>query len=78
MIGKNALENSIRKRATASSLFKTNPRTEPWQKNGGPSESLHERIQEKAYELYEQRGRVGGYDLEDWLKAERLVKAGRA
>lgn len=27
----------------------------------------------KAYELYEQRGRIDGYALEDWLKAEAIV-----
>ena len=27
-----------------------------------------------AYELYEQRGRVDGHDLEDWLKAEAIVR----
>ncbi len=26
-----------------------------------------------AYELYEKRGRIHGYDLEDWLKAETIV-----
>lgn len=26
-----------------------------------------------AYDLYEQRGRVDGYDLEDWFEAERIV-----
>ena len=27
-----------------------------------------------AYELYEQRGRVDGHDLEDWLRAEAIVR----
>ncbi len=27
--------------------------------------------QERAYELYEARGRVDGWDLEDWFEAER-------
>lgn len=27
----------------------------------------------KAYELYEQRGRIDGHALEDWLKAEAIV-----
>ncbi len=29
-----------------------------------------EHIRERAYELYEQRGREDGHDLEDWLQAE--------
>lgn len=27
-----------------------------------------------AYELYEQRGRTNGYDLEDWFRAETIVR----
>jgi hypothetical protein len=36
-------------------------------------QELRERIAQKAYELYEQRGRTHGHDVEDWLEAERLV-----
>ncbi len=38
------------------------------------SDEVRERIAKKAYELYEQRGRQGDRDLEDWLKAEELVR----
>jgi hypothetical protein len=31
---------------------------------------LQEKIQSRAFELYEQRGREDGHDLEDWLQAE--------
>lgn len=31
----------------------------------------HHHIAQRAYELYEQRGRQDGLDLEDWLEAER-------
>ena len=31
----------------------------------------HADIAQRAYELYEQRGRQDGRDSEDWLKAER-------
>ena len=37
---------------------------------------LHELIATRAYELYEIRGCVEGYDCEDWLEAERQVLAG--
>jgi hypothetical protein len=30
-----------------------------------------EDIAERAYFLYEQRGKVPGYELQDWLQAER-------
>jgi Protein of unknown function (DUF2934) len=31
---------------------------------------LQKRIQSRAYDLYEQRGREDGWDLDDWLRAE--------
>jgi hypothetical protein len=31
---------------------------------------LEERIRRRAYELFEQRGRVDGFALQDWLQAE--------
>ena len=33
------------------------------------------RIAQRAYELYEQRGRQDGLALEDWLNAERQLAA---
>ena len=31
---------------------------------------LHEQIRRRAYDLYVQRGRENGHDLDDWLQAE--------
>ena len=31
-------------------------------------------VAEVAYRLYEERGRVDGYALEDWLEAETIVR----
>ncbi|HET7441985.1 MAG TPA: DUF2934 domain-containing protein [Terriglobales bacterium] len=31
---------------------------------------LHEQIRRRAHEIYEQRNRTEGHDLEDWLQAE--------
>lgn len=39
---------------------------------------LTTRIQKKAKEIWEKKGRAPGKDLENWLEAERLVKSGRA
>ena len=36
-----------------------------------------EQIAQRAYELYEARGREDGHDLEDWLRAESEI-TGRA
>jgi hypothetical protein len=34
---------------------------------------LKEQIRRRAYDLYEQRGRADGHDLDDWLQAEAEV-----
>jgi len=38
------------------------------------SDEVREWIAKKAYELYEKRGRHAERDIEDWLKAEELVR----
>ena len=35
--------------------------------------NVEELIRFRAYELYEQRGRNHGFDLEDWLRAETEI-----
>lgn len=35
--------------------------------------NVYDEIREIAYNLFENRGRVHGYDLEDWVEAERIV-----
>jgi Protein of unknown function (DUF2934) len=37
--------------------------------------SNHEKIRARAYELYEQRGREGAHELEDWLQAEAEINS---
>jgi len=34
---------------------------------------MEEKIRLRAYELYEQRGKVDGYALDDWLQAEAEI-----
>ncbi len=34
---------------------------------------VRERIADKAFEFYEQRGRIYGHDVDDWLEAERVI-----
>jgi len=36
---------------------------------------LHDEIAKVAYELYEKSGRAAGRDTDNWLEAERIVKA---
>jgi Protein of unknown function (DUF2934) len=48
-------------------------------KNGGSaaptSIDLEAQIRQRAYELYEERGRTPGQETEDWFRAEREVLA---
>ncbi|HBO97197.1 MAG TPA: hypothetical protein DE315_01900 [Candidatus Omnitrophica bacterium] len=37
------------------------------------SPEIRQRVEKKAYELYEQRGYTNGNDLQDWLEAEQIV-----
>ncbi len=43
-----------------------------------PAPELEDHIRRRAYELYEQRGRQDGHDLEDWLRAEEEVTQKRS
>ena len=38
---------------------------------GGEIKGLNERITKRAYEIFELRGRLAGFDLDDWLAAEK-------
>jgi hypothetical protein len=37
------------------------------------AEDLQQQIMRRAFELYEQRGKVHGFDLDDWLQAEAEI-----
>ena len=39
---------------------------------------IEQQIQQRAYELYEQRGRTDGHDLDDWLQAEYEIRGRQA
>jgi hypothetical protein len=42
-----------------------------------PITPSHDQIRERAYELYELRGRQDGFSEQDWLEAERQMLVGR-
>lgn len=45
----------------------------PRQTSFARTDDIRARIALKAYELYEQRGREGDREMEDWLVAETIV-----
>ncbi|MDD4938964.1 MAG: DUF2934 domain-containing protein [Candidatus Omnitrophica bacterium] len=47
-------------------------RSERTQK-GSANTNIHEMIERKAFELYNNRGAKPGKELDDWLEAEKLV-----
>jgi hypothetical protein len=46
---------------------------EPRSRKPRSSTDTTERIRQRAYELYLQRGRVDGFDLDDWLQGETEI-----
>jgi hypothetical protein len=44
----------------------------------GHEEPTAEEIAAEAYMIYVARGHVDGYDLDDWLEAERVLRQQRA
>ena len=52
-----------------------NPRKSEVAVETGPAGSG--KVAAVAYQLFEQRGRVHGHDLEDWIEAERIVRRRR-
>jgi hypothetical protein len=45
----------------------------PRSRKPDPLSDIREHIRRRAYELYEQRGRVDGLALDDWLQAESEI-----
>ena len=42
--------------------------------SGLTEENMSEFIRQRAYQLFEDRGRESGHELDDWLQAEREIK----
>ena len=43
----------------------------------GTTVDMEDQIRQRAYELYEQRGREDGFEVEDWVQAESEVLGSR-
>jgi len=62
----------------------TSPK-KPVGKTAGPKKAapapslpeLEEKVRQRAYELYLERGREEGHEAEDWIRAEAEVAAGQ-
>ena len=59
------------KAAIVGSADPTEPDTVVEEREGLLHSSREQKIRNRAYEIYLQRGGQFGYELEDWLRAER-------
>jgi hypothetical protein len=50
------------------------PKSPPAKRKEPERTPSDDRIAERAYELYEQRGCLDGHALEDWTQAEREIR----
>jgi hypothetical protein len=68
-------QTSTVKRTTDTSTALKNrfetPSAQPTKSKG----DFYKKVAEKAYELYAARGYKNGHDVEDWIKAEKIVKS---
>jgi Protein of unknown function (DUF2934) len=55
------------------SMHKPTMKTIPESSRTVAPEDRQEEIRRRAYELYEERGRADGHDVEDWLRAEAEI-----
>jgi hypothetical protein len=47
-------------------------------RTGTQPQNLEEQIRQGAYELYEERGRADGHNLDDWLRAGKEIAQQKA
>ncbi len=69
------IQANTAKRTTVKSSTLKNRLETPLQQTDSSKEDFNRKVQEKAYQLYVERGCVNGYDVEDWLLAEQIVKS---
>ena len=67
-------QTSTVKRVAAKPRTSKNRFESPLSETTYSHENLEHKIRETAYELFIARGCAHGYDVEDWLAAEQIVK----
>jgi Protein of unknown function (DUF2934) len=74
------MKSTLKRETRMASKAKTIGSTDPTQPGTAVEESERllrstheEEIRNRAYEIYLQRGAESGYEVEDWLQAEREV-----
>jgi hypothetical protein len=67
-------QTSTMKRTAAKSTTPKNRLESPLSQTTYSNSDLFLKVQETAYQLYVARGCAHGYDVEDWLAAEQIVR----
>ena len=63
------MKRSTNQPSTSKNRFET-----PLAQTSYSKEDFHQKVQETAYHIFLARGCAHGYDVEDWLAAEQIVK----
>ena len=69
-----ATSSTTRSKKAAAAPAQETVTTQQTHSNGNGN--VEEAIRVRAYQLFEQRGRVHGYDVEDWFRAQAEVGPG--
>lgn len=67
--------NSNELQPASEAQFQVSPEVKAEFKQNVVPINLEDEIRRRAYEIFEERGRVAGDEHEDWLRAEREVVA---
>ncbi len=67
-----ATSSTTRSKKTAAVPAQENAALQQTQSNG----NVEEAIRVRAYQLFEQRGRIHGHDVEDWFRAAAEIGTG--
>ena len=67
-------QTSTVKRTTSTSRKPKNRIETPLEQTSNGNGNFYQKVQETAYQLYVARGSAHGFDVEDWLAAEQIVK----
>jgi hypothetical protein len=71
----NRLETAVLQMIGGPSVKRDLSETTKW--TTGTTTDMEDKIRQRAYELYERRGRGDGSELEDWVQAEAEVLGSR-
>ena len=67
------IQSNIKRTAVKTPITKNRFET-PLKQASHSKEEFSQKVQQKAYELFVARGCAHGHDVEDWLKAEQIVR----